>query len=70
MIGGVVDLHRGRRSRGVLQETCGNFFSIRPWRQFFHCMEVHLLIRKGKKVPFDEDEVSSEISMGMDIVEL
>ena len=45
-------------------------FSIRPWRKFFCCMEVHLLARKGKKVPFNEDEVSSEISMGVDIVEL
>lgn len=69
-IGGDVDLHRGQHSQRVLQETCSNFFSIRPWRQFFHCTEVHLLVRKGKKVPFDEDEVLSEISMGVDIVEL
>ena len=69
-IGGDVDLHRGQHSQRVLQETCSNFFSIRPWRQFFHCTEVHLLVRKGKKVPFDKDEVSSEISMGVNIVEL
>ena len=53
-ISGVVDLHRGRHSRKVLQETGGNFFSIRPWRQFFGFAEVHLLVRESEKVPLDK----------------